>query len=156
MVLVPPQEIYITITLSSSVRTKAPTQVEDGNFRLSTRFLEHRPVASPPTNKKKVCTQWKIMKTLTPSPNDSPLKTFMVNLNLQSCFLDMSLPSPQVTGLLNKETFPFQPTLVSWVLAFKQQAAEPEFGNSTTYTTKCRFEESKEEPETPWDIRNNK
>ena len=53
-VLVPPQGLYITISLSSSVGTKVPTQVEDGNFRLSTRFLEHRPVTSPPTNQKKV------------------------------------------------------------------------------------------------------
>ena len=29
-----------------------PTQVEDGNFRPSTRLLEHRPVTSPPTNQK--------------------------------------------------------------------------------------------------------
>ena len=29
-------------------RTGAPTQVEDGNFRLSTRFLEHSSAASPP------------------------------------------------------------------------------------------------------------
>ena len=49
-VLVPPQGIYITIPLSSSARTKASTQVEDGNFRLSPRFLEphllphHQPV----------------------------------------------------------------------------------------------------------------
>ena len=35
-------------------RTGAPTQVEDGNFRLNTRFLEHRSVASPPANQKKV------------------------------------------------------------------------------------------------------
>ena len=34
-------------------RTGAPTQVEDGNFRLNTRFLEHSSVASPPTNQKK-------------------------------------------------------------------------------------------------------
>ena len=33
--------------------TGAPTQVEDGNFRLNTRFLEHSSVASPPTNQKK-------------------------------------------------------------------------------------------------------
>ena len=61
-VLVPPQGIYITIPLSSSAGTKVPTQEEDGSFRLSTRFLEHHPVASPPTNQKTVCTQWKIMK----------------------------------------------------------------------------------------------
>ena len=35
-------------------RTGATTQVEDGNLRLSRRFLEHCPVASPPTNQKKV------------------------------------------------------------------------------------------------------
>ena len=34
--------------------TGAPTQVEDGNVRLNTRFLEHRSVASPVTNQKKV------------------------------------------------------------------------------------------------------
>ena len=28
--------------------------MEDGNFRLSTRFLEHCPIISPPTNQKKV------------------------------------------------------------------------------------------------------
>ena len=33
-------------------RTGAPTQVEDGNFRLNTRFLEHSSVASPPTNQR--------------------------------------------------------------------------------------------------------
>ena len=30
-------------------------RVEDGNCRLSTRFLEHCPVTSPPTNQKKEC-----------------------------------------------------------------------------------------------------
>ena len=34
-------------------KTKAPTQVEDGNFRLRARFLEHCPVTSPPTNQNK-------------------------------------------------------------------------------------------------------
>ena len=34
-------------------RTGAPTKVEDGNFRLSTRFLDHCSVASPPTNQNK-------------------------------------------------------------------------------------------------------
>ena len=34
-------------------RTGAPTQVDDGNFRLNTRFLELSSVASPPTKKKK-------------------------------------------------------------------------------------------------------
>ena len=39
-VLVLPEGRYITISLSSSAGTKAPAQVEDDNFRLSTRFLE--------------------------------------------------------------------------------------------------------------------
>ena len=42
-VLVPTQGIYITIPLSSYAGTKVSTQVKDGNFRLSTRFLEHHP-----------------------------------------------------------------------------------------------------------------
>ena len=41
--------------------TGAPIQVEDGNFRLITTFLEHSSVASPPTKKKK-------SQTLQPSP----------------------------------------------------------------------------------------
>ena len=52
-VLVPPQGIYITVSLSSAAGTKAPTQVEDGNLRLSTRF----PVEVPcylATSQKKV------------------------------------------------------------------------------------------------------
>ena len=55
-VLVPPQGIYITITLNSSAGNKTPTQVEDVNFRLSTRSLENHPVTSDwlPTNQKKV------------------------------------------------------------------------------------------------------
>ena len=52
-VLIYLQGIYITISLISSAGTTAPTQVEDGNFTLSTRFLEHCPVTSPPTNQKK-------------------------------------------------------------------------------------------------------
>ena len=47
-------------------RTGAPTQVEDGNFRLNTRFLEHSSVPSPPTNQKKKS------QTLQPSPQMLP------------------------------------------------------------------------------------
>ena len=42
------------MSLSSSVGTKVLTQVEDGNFRLNIRFLEHCPVTSPPASQKKV------------------------------------------------------------------------------------------------------
>ena len=34
--------------------TKTPTEVEDSNFKLSIRFLEHLPGTSPLTNQKKV------------------------------------------------------------------------------------------------------
>ena len=47
-----PKEICITMSFEF-YRTGAPTQVEDGNFRLNTRFLEHSSVASPPANQKK-------------------------------------------------------------------------------------------------------
>ena len=36
-----------------SCRTGVPNLVEDGNFRLSARFLEHHLVTSAPTNQKK-------------------------------------------------------------------------------------------------------
>ena len=54
----------------------------------------------------------------------------MVEQNLQSCFLDTGLPSPQVANLLNKATFLFQPTLVSQILTIEQQTAKSEFCNS--------------------------
>ena len=41
----------------------APNQVEDGDFRLSTRSLRHRLAAFSPPNQKKVCTWWKTLKT---------------------------------------------------------------------------------------------
>ena len=59
--------MHSKIPFSSSAGTKAPTQVEDGDFRLSTRFLEHCPVTSPPTNQKKASTQQKIWR-LWPAP----------------------------------------------------------------------------------------
>ena len=62
-VLVPFQGIDIAISFISSAASKTSSQIEDGKFRLRTRFLEHHPVISPPTNQKKVCTQLRIMKT---------------------------------------------------------------------------------------------
>lgn len=47
------KKICITKSLSSTA-LGPPTQVEDGNVRLNTRFLEHRSVASPVTNQIKV------------------------------------------------------------------------------------------------------
>ena len=46
-VLVPPKKKKKSITMSFEFFyiTGAPPQVEDGNFRLNTRFLEHSSVA---------------------------------------------------------------------------------------------------------------
>ena len=66
-VLVPLEGIHIT-SLSSSVRIKAPTQVKDGNFRLSTRSLKDCPVILPISRKK--------LYTLELSPQILPIKNF--------------------------------------------------------------------------------
>lgn len=42
------------ISLNSFAGTKAPTLLGNGNFRLSTKFLEYRPVTSLPTNQRRV------------------------------------------------------------------------------------------------------
>jgi len=62
------QGIYITISLSSSAGTKAPTQGNDGNFRLSAIFLALHCVTSPRTNQKEDCTQGKINQDSDPFP----------------------------------------------------------------------------------------
>ena len=111
--------IFKEIPLSSSTGTKSPTQKEDGNFKLSTGSLEHHPVPAPPASKKKVCIHWKAAKTLTPSVNESPLKTGTVEQNLWSWFVNMSPPSPQPASLLNKATFHSYPhaSLECWLLS---------------------------------------
>ena len=50
-----------------------------------------------------------------------PLKTLMVQQNLQGWFMDMSLPFPQVAGLLKKGKFPFPQTLISQVFTSEQR-----------------------------------
>lgn len=126
---VPSQGIGMTISLSSSAGIRASTQVEDGNFRLSTRFLEHCPGTSSWTNQKKVYIWWKIMETLTtPLPQMIlRLRTFMVKQNFQNWFLDTNPLSPQIANLLG--TFSFQPTFASQVLAFEGWVAKPELNN---------------------------
>ena len=64
-VLVPTQRNMHNNVFEFFYRTGAPTQAEDGNFRLNTRFLEHSSVVSPPTNQKK-------SQTLQPSPQMLP------------------------------------------------------------------------------------
>ena len=49
-VLVPTQRNMHNNVFEFFYRIGAPTHVEDGNFRLNTRFLEHSSVASPPTH----------------------------------------------------------------------------------------------------------
>ena len=53
----------------------------------------------------------------------------MAKQNLQSWFWDMSLPSPQVAGLLNKATFPFPTNTCLSSIGFQALAAKPEFSN---------------------------
>ena len=103
-VLVLLQRICITIPLSSlaGLSTKAPTQVEDGSLRLSTRLLEHCPINLPPPSRKEVCTQWKITDS-DPSQNDPPVKNF--HGGAESWFLDTSPQFPQTVSLLNEATF---------------------------------------------------
>ena len=54
---------------TTEAETKAPTQVKDGNFRLSTRSLKDCPVTSPPISRQK-------SYTLELSPQMLPIKNF--------------------------------------------------------------------------------
>ena len=55
-------------------RTGAPTQVEEGNFRMSTRFLERSYFASPPTNQShKTCSPHPKCCLLFPGTRDDHL-----------------------------------------------------------------------------------
>ena len=76
MVVQPPDRVLFPTqrTMHNNVfeffyKTGAPTQVEDGNFRLNTRFLEYSSVASPPTNQKKKRKQKKVTNPAALTPN---------------------------------------------------------------------------------------
>ena len=62
-----PQAINLTVSLSSPVGTKIPNQLEDSNFRLSTRLSEHCYLT---TNQG----VWRKSNTLQPSSQILPLK----------------------------------------------------------------------------------
>ena len=128
-VLVPPQGIYITIPLSSSVGTKTSTQVEDGKHKMPGTLSCYLT-----TNQSEESLKQKIMKTLTPSPNDSPFTTFIVEQNFWSWFLDMSPPSPQVASLQNKATFLLLTAPSSQVFGF--QAAKSQQPNRSSVTSR--------------------
>jgi len=71
-------------------RTGAPTQVEDGNFRLKTRFLEHSSVGSPATNQKKK----KVTNPVALTPNVAscfwgPEMTILLGLLFGPCLFDL-------------------------------------------------------------------
>ena len=68
-VLIPTQRNMRNNVFEFFYRTGAPTQAEDGNFRLNTRFLEHSSVASPPTNQKKKRKQKKVTNPAALTPN---------------------------------------------------------------------------------------
>lgn len=83
-----------------------------------------------------LCTQWKIMKT-DPSPDDSPFKTFTVEQNLWSWFLDTSLPSPDCwPPELSNLSFSNQHLLLKYWLS-RLHTAKPEFNNTETLKTDC-------------------
>ena len=69
-VLVPPQGIYITISLISSAGTKALTQVEDGNFQAEHRIPETPPCSLPTNQSDRTKSH-----TLQPSPQILPIET---------------------------------------------------------------------------------
>ena len=118
-------------TLSSSTGTKAPTQ-----WRMATSGRAQDSwspaLCSPPTNQKKVCTQWEMRKTLTPSPNDSPFNNFMVEENLQIFFLFWTWPHllPRLPASWIQQPFLSnqQWSLQYWLLS-------SEFSNKYTYLT---------------------
>ena len=93
-ILVPPQGICITTSLSSSTGTKAPTQEEDGNFRLSTRFLKLHLFTSPLTKQKKATHP----AALTPN---FAIKTFPQKLLGSSGFLSVSCPFSLLGSAIN-------------------------------------------------------
>ena len=86
-----PKEICITMSFEFFYRTGAPTQVEDGNFNLNTRFLEHSSVASPPTNQKK---KKKVTDPATLIPNVAscfwgPVMTILLGLLFGPCLFHL-------------------------------------------------------------------
>ena len=82
----------ICMTMSCEFyRTGAPTQVEDGNFRLNTRFVEHSSVASPPANQKK---KKKVANPAALTPNVAscfwgPVMTILLGLLFDPCLFHL-------------------------------------------------------------------
>ena len=120
-----PQEIYLNnISLSSFAETKAPTWVEDGNFRQSTRFLECHPVTSPPTNQEKIT-------HLAALTSNLPIKTVPLKTFKNSCFLSMSCPFSLHGPSVN---FSLLQTLMFGLFGFTvYQAYEPVLNSLYTY-----------------------
>ena len=68
--------------------------MEDGNFRLNTRFLEHSSVASPPTNKKKKKQKNKLTNLAALTPNVAsgfwgPMITILLGLLFGPCLFHL-------------------------------------------------------------------
>ena len=107
-------------------RISIHTQVENGNFRPSIRFLEHHSVTSPPTNQKKVthpkfCLPFpdSVMKIMLgflfgPVSSQVGFNVCMHAQSLQSCLtlcdlMDYSPPVSSVHGVL-------QARILKWVV----------------------------------------
>ena len=85
------KEICIKMSFEFFNRTGATTQVEDGNFRLNTRFLEHSSFAFPPANQKK---KKKVTNPAALTPNIAscfwgPVMTILVGLLFGSCLFHL-------------------------------------------------------------------
>jgi len=93
-VLVPPQGIHTTVSLSSFSGTKAPAQVQEGNLRPSKRLLEHSLLSHHHPIRRKP----HLMQT---SPQMLPIKAFPQKSSGSSGFLrrrhPLSLLGPEIS-----------------------------------------------------------
>ena len=91
-VLVPTQRNMHNNVFEFFYRTGAPTQVEDGDFRLNTRFLEHSSVASPPANQKREKKKVTNPAALTPNIAScfwGPVMTILLGLLFGPCLFHL-------------------------------------------------------------------
>ena len=91
-VLVPTQRNMHNNVFEFFYITGVPTQVEDGNFRLNTRFLEHSSVASPPANQKRKKKKVTNPAALTPNIAScfwGPVMTILLGLLFGPCLFHL-------------------------------------------------------------------
>ena len=100
-VLVPLQGMPIMISLSFFVGNEAATQVEDGNFRLSTRFLEHHPDTLLGRKHIHCSPLQKPIKTFPPKPSESSgFWAWVTHLLTWPCNNPFSAPNSNILSYL--------------------------------------------------------